>query len=175
MRSLDLPDKTLQFIRDRPLMDDAVRPITGKPLLLKRGPLLTRLVVDDVTASDGQSYPVMFIGTGETPVRLQGRTVFYCQLRGCVYKQSFTRMLIVLWTEPFKLQPIEFVVLTLKSCIQIMFLYCCPSENGYVQKAVNYDGEMHIIEEVKLFENAEPIDVLRLHQNQVCKFGTDLV
>ncbi|XP_026053984.1 semaphorin-4E-like isoform X1 [Carassius auratus] len=103
MRSLDLPDKTLQFIRDRPLMDDAVRPITGKPLLLKRGPLLTRLVVDHVTVSDGQSYPVMFVGT----------------------------------------------------------------ENGYVQKAVNYDGEMHIIEEVKLFQNAESIDVLRLHQNQL--------
>uniref|UniRef100_A0A8C2JW94 Si:ch211-129c21.1 n=1 Tax=Cyprinus carpio TaxID=7962 RepID=A0A8C2JW94_CYPCA len=103
MRSLDLPDKTLQFIRDHPLMDDAVRPITGKPLLLKRGPLLTRLVVDDVTAPDGQSYPVMFVGT----------------------------------------------------------------ENGCVQKAVNYDGEMHIIEEVKLFKNADPIDVLRLHQNQL--------
>uniref|UniRef100_A0A671N3H8 Semaphorin-4E-like n=1 Tax=Sinocyclocheilus anshuiensis TaxID=1608454 RepID=A0A671N3H8_9TELE len=103
MQSLDLPDKTLQFIRDRPLMDDAVRPITGKPLLLKSGPLLTRLVVDHVTASDGQSYPVMFVGT----------------------------------------------------------------ENGYVQKAVNYDGEMHIIKEVKLFQNAEPIDVLRLHQNQL--------
>ncbi|XP_073688826.1 semaphorin-4E-like [Garra rufa] len=103
MRSLDLPDKTLQFIRDRPLMDDAVRPITGKPLLLKRGPLLTRLVVDHVTASDGQSYPVMFVGTA----------------------------------------------------------------NGCVQKAVNYDGEMHVIEEVKLFENTEPIDVLRLHQNQL--------
>uniref|UniRef100_A0A672K1P5 Semaphorin-4E-like n=1 Tax=Sinocyclocheilus grahami TaxID=75366 RepID=A0A672K1P5_SINGR len=103
MRSLDLPDKTLQFIRDRPLMDDAVRPITGKPLLLKSGPLLTRLVVDHVTASDGQSYPVMFVGT----------------------------------------------------------------ENGYVQKAVNYDGEIHIIKEVKLFQNAEPIDVLRLHQNQL--------
>ncbi|XP_048039059.1 semaphorin-4E [Megalobrama amblycephala] len=102
-RSLDLPDKTLQFIRDRPLMDDAVRPITGKPLLLKRGPLLTRLVVDLVTASDGQSYPVMFVGT----------------------------------------------------------------ENGYVQKAVNYDGEMHVIEEIKLFQNTEPIDVLRLHQNQL--------
>lgn len=68
--SLNLPDKTLQFIRDRPLMDDVVRPITGKPLLLKRGPLLTRLVVDIVTASDGQSYPVMFVGTGEIPFSL---------------------------------------------------------------------------------------------------------
>lgn len=101
--SLNIPDNTLQFIRDHPLMDDAVLPITGKPLLLKRGPLLTRLVVDVVTAADGQSYAVLFVGTA----------------------------------------------------------------NGYVQKAVNYDGEMHIIEEVKLFESAEAIDVLRLHQNQL--------
>lgn len=46
-------------------------------------------------------------------------------------------------------------------------LFRLPPENGYLQKAVNYDGEMHIIEEVKLFQNAEPVDVLRLHQNQV--------
>lgn len=63
-RSLDLPDKTLQFIRDQPLMDDAVRPLTGTPLLLKRGPAFTRIVVDNVASLDGQMYPVMFIGTG---------------------------------------------------------------------------------------------------------------
>ncbi|KAG5275904.1 hypothetical protein AALO_G00125800 [Alosa alosa] len=97
-RSLDLPDKTLQFIRDRPLMDDAVRPLTGTPLLLKRGAAFTRIVVDNVVALDGQTHPVMFIGT----------------------------------------------------------------ENGFVQKAVNYDGEMHIIEEVQLFETSKAIRVLRL-------------
>lgn len=64
-RSLDLPDKTLQFVRDRPLMDEAVHPLTGGPLLVKRGPLLTRIVVDSVLALDGQRYAVMFIGTGK--------------------------------------------------------------------------------------------------------------
>lgn len=64
-RSLDLPDKTLQFIRDRPLMDEAVRPLTGGPLLVKKGALLTRIVVANVLALDGKSYAVMFIGTGE--------------------------------------------------------------------------------------------------------------
>lgn len=64
-RSLDLPDKTLQFIRDRPLMDEAVRPLTGGPLLVKRGALLTRIVVDSVLALDGERYAVMFIGTGK--------------------------------------------------------------------------------------------------------------
>lgn len=97
-RSLDLPDKTLQFIRDRPLMEEAVRPLTGGPLLVKKGALLTRIVVDSVLALDRVKYNVMFIGT----------------------------------------------------------------ENGYIQKAVNYDGEMFIIEEIQLYENPEPITVLRL-------------
>ncbi|KAM7388481.1 hypothetical protein PAMP_024652 [Pampus punctatissimus] len=101
-RSLDLPDKTLQFIRDRPLMDEAVRPLTGSPLLVKRGVLLTRIVVDSVLALDGQSYAVMFIGT----------------------------------------------------------------ENGYVQKAVNYGGEMFIIEEIQLYKNPEPINILRLYSTK---------
>ncbi|KAM9357614.1 semaphorin-4E [Symphorus nematophorus] len=100
-RSLDLPDKTLQFIRDRPLMDEAVRPQTGGPLLVKRGPLLTRIVVDSVLALDGR-HAVMFIGT----------------------------------------------------------------ENGFVQKAVNYDGEMFIIEEIQLYENPVPIITLRLSSNK---------
>uniref|UniRef100_A0A665TEC9 Semaphorin-4E-like n=1 Tax=Echeneis naucrates TaxID=173247 RepID=A0A665TEC9_ECHNA len=101
-RSLDLPDKTLQFIRDRPLMDEAVRPETGGPLLVKKGALLTRIVVDSVLALDGQRYEVMFTGT----------------------------------------------------------------ENGYVQKAVNYAGEMFIIEEIQLFENPEPITILRLSSSK---------
>uniref|UniRef100_A0A3Q0TBC8 Si:ch211-129c21.1 n=1 Tax=Amphilophus citrinellus TaxID=61819 RepID=A0A3Q0TBC8_AMPCI len=101
-RSLDLPDKTLQFIRDRPLMEEAVRPLTGGPLLVKKGALLTRIVVDSVLALDRQKYNVMFIGT----------------------------------------------------------------ENGYIQKAVNYDGEMFIIEEIQLYENPEPITVLRLSSTE---------
>ncbi|XP_028259236.1 semaphorin-4E-like [Parambassis ranga] len=101
-RSLDLPDKTLQFIRDRPLMDEAVRPLTGGPLLVKNGALLTRIVVDSVLALDGQRYNVMFIGT----------------------------------------------------------------ENGYIQKAVNYAEEMFIIEEIQLYENPEPIGILRLSSSK---------
>ncbi|KAI4900002.1 hypothetical protein NFI96_014507 [Prochilodus magdalenae] len=96
--SLGLPDKTLQFIRDRPLMDDSVKPVRGRPLLFRRGISFTRIVVDRPLALDGQSYLVMFIGT----------------------------------------------------------------DNGFVQKAVNYNGEMHIIEELQLFKNEESISVLRL-------------
>lgn len=97
-RSLDLPDKTLQFIRDRPLMDEAVHPVSGGALLVKRGALLSRIVVDRVQALDGKIYDVMFIGT----------------------------------------------------------------ENGFIQKAVNYDGEMFIIEEIQVFENHDTINILRI-------------
>lgn len=41
------------------------------------------------------------------------------------------------------------------------------TENGYVQKAVNYDGEMLIIEEIQVYENPEPISILRLSSSKV--------
>lgn len=40
-------------------------------------------------------------------------------------------------------------------------------ENGYVQKAVNYAGEMFIIEEIQLYENPVPIKILRLSSSKV--------
>ncbi|KAJ8378570.1 hypothetical protein AAFF_G00238750 [Aldrovandia affinis] len=97
-QSLDLPDKTLRFIKDRPLMDQAVRPVGGGPQLVEKGATFTRIVVDYVQALDGQTHHVMFIGT----------------------------------------------------------------EDGFVQKAVNYDGDMVVIEEVQLFQAQEPIRILRL-------------
>uniref|UniRef100_A0A8C9V2T3 Si:ch211-129c21.1 n=1 Tax=Scleropages formosus TaxID=113540 RepID=A0A8C9V2T3_SCLFO len=98
MTTLDLPDKVLQFVQTQPLMDPAVEPLSGRPLLVKRGAAFTRIVVDRVTALDGQNYTVMFVGT----------------------------------------------------------------DNGFVQKAVNYDGEMVIIEEMQLFHQPVPIEILRL-------------
>ncbi|XP_071778207.1 semaphorin-4E [Centroberyx gerrardi] len=96
-QTLDLPDRTLQFIRDRPLMDQTILPINGRPLLVRRGAAFTRIIVNQVQAADGKKYHVMFIGT----------------------------------------------------------------EEGTVLKAVNYDREMFIIEEVELFQPPEPIKVLR--------------
>lgn len=85
--SLDLPDKTLQFIRDRPLMDEAVRPLTGGPLLVKKGALLTRIVVDSVLALDGQRYAVMFVGTGKI------KTAYcICSTQGTVFARLKQRM-----------------------------------------------------------------------------------
>lgn len=71
--SQDLPDKTLQFIRDHQLMDEAVQPMTGSPLLVVKGPLLTRIVVDCITALDGQNYSVMFVGTGKIEHTVRGK------------------------------------------------------------------------------------------------------
>ncbi|MBN3298680.1 SEM4E protein, partial [Amia calva] len=97
-RSLDLPDNTLQFVRDRPLMNEAVTALGGQPQLVKGGAQLTRIAVDRVRALDSQLYDVMFIGT----------------------------------------------------------------ENGCLLKAVNYDGEMFIVEELQLFNPPEPVKTLRL-------------
>ncbi|XP_029380471.1 semaphorin-4E-like [Echeneis naucrates] len=97
-QTLDLPDRTLQFIKDRPLMDQAIQPVGEKPLLVRRGATFSRIVVTQVQAADGKKYHVMFIGT----------------------------------------------------------------EQGTILKAVNYDGEMFIIEEIQLFQLPEPIKILKL-------------
>ncbi|XP_068605383.1 semaphorin-4E [Brachionichthys hirsutus] len=95
--TLDLPDPTLQFIKLRPLMDQAIQPVGQKPLLVRRGAAFSRIVVTQVQAADGKKHNVMFIGT----------------------------------------------------------------EEGTILKAVNYNGEMFIIEEVQLFQAPEPIKILK--------------
>lgn len=63
--TLSLPDKTLQFVKDHPLMDDSVTPIGDRPRLVKRDVKYTQIVVDQVQALNGTVYDVMFISTGE--------------------------------------------------------------------------------------------------------------
>lgn len=65
MSSLDLPTNSLIFIDTNPLIDEAVQPMTGGPLLVMKGPLLTQIVVDRIIALDGKSYTIMFVGTGK--------------------------------------------------------------------------------------------------------------
>lgn len=93
--SLDLPDKTLQFARDHQLMDEAVQPVTGGPLLVTKGPLLTRIVVDSVMALDGQNYSVMFVATGSIL-----DTLFPCKV---THKDTFFSLKLML--RPTLLQP----------------------------------------------------------------------
>lgn len=96
-QTLDLPDQTLQFVKNRPLMDQVIQPFGEKPTLVRKGAMFTRIVVNQVRAADDKLYHIMFIGT----------------------------------------------------------------ENGTIVKAVNYDGEMFIIEEVHVFKAPEPIKILR--------------
>ncbi|XP_062985516.1 semaphorin-4D isoform X2 [Elgaria multicarinata webbii] len=61
--TLNLPDKTLQFVKDHPLMDDSVTPIGDRPRLVKRDVKYTQIVVDQVRVLNGTLYDVMFIST----------------------------------------------------------------------------------------------------------------
>ncbi|XP_078054791.1 semaphorin-4E-like [Mustelus asterias] len=61
--SLDLPDRTLQFVKDHPLMDDLVTPINNQPKLIKEGAKYTQIVVDRVVAANQKEYDVIFLGT----------------------------------------------------------------------------------------------------------------
>lgn len=61
--SLNLPDKTLQFVKDHPLMDDSVTPADNKPRLVKSGVNYTQIAVDRTRALDGTAYDVMFVST----------------------------------------------------------------------------------------------------------------
>ncbi|XP_010742463.3 semaphorin-4E isoform X1 [Larimichthys crocea] len=63
MTSLNFTDQTLLFAKNHPLMEGAVTPITGRPLLVRAGPRFSKIVVDQVTTLDGRRHQVLFIGT----------------------------------------------------------------------------------------------------------------
>ncbi|XP_043832926.1 semaphorin-4E-like isoform X1 [Dromiciops gliroides] len=96
--SLNLPDKTLQFVRDHPLLDSALHPIGHMPVLLKRGSIYTKIVVDRIIGLDKRAYDVLFLAT----------------------------------------------------------------DNGYLHKALNCDGDMFIVEELQLFQTPESVHSLKL-------------
>ena len=62
--SLNLPDKTLQFVKDHPLMDESVTPVDSRPRLIKGDVNYTQIVVDRTRALDGAIHDVMFVSTG---------------------------------------------------------------------------------------------------------------
>ncbi|XP_036402392.1 semaphorin-4G-like [Megalops cyprinoides] len=92
--SRDLPDDVLEFIRRHPLMFQPIHPQEGRPLLFKRNMDYTKMAVRRVTALDGRTYHVLFMGTDE----------------------------------------------------------------GWLHRAVEVKGHIHIIEELQLFEKPQPVD-----------------
>ncbi|XP_077398749.1 semaphorin-4D isoform X2 [Vanacampus margaritifer] len=61
--SLHLPDKTLQFVKDHPLLEDPVLPIGNRPRLITKDVNYTQVVVERVRALDGSIFDVIFTGT----------------------------------------------------------------------------------------------------------------
>lgn len=62
--STDLPDDVLHFVRRHPLMSRQILPLGQRPLLFRRTVDYTKIVVHKVPALDGQTYHMLFIGTG---------------------------------------------------------------------------------------------------------------
>lgn len=63
--SLHLPDRTLQFVKDHPLLEDPVLPIGNRPRLVTKDVNYTQIVVERVRALDKKIYDVIFTGTGK--------------------------------------------------------------------------------------------------------------
>ncbi|XP_028273503.1 semaphorin-4D isoform X2 [Parambassis ranga] len=61
--SLHLPDKTLQFVKDHPLLEDPVLPIGNGPHLITKDVNYTQIVVERVRALNGMVYDVIFTAT----------------------------------------------------------------------------------------------------------------
>ncbi|XP_067232638.1 semaphorin-4D isoform X3 [Chanodichthys erythropterus] len=61
--SLQLPDKTLQFVRDHPLLEDPVLPIGNGPRLITKDVNYTQIAVERVKALDDSIHDVIFTAT----------------------------------------------------------------------------------------------------------------
>ncbi|XP_023193868.1 semaphorin-4D isoform X3 [Xiphophorus maculatus] len=108
--SLHLPDKTLQFVRDHPLLEDPVLPIGNGPRLITKDINYTQIVVERVRALDGNIYDVIFTGT----------------------------------------------------------------DKGVLHKSVVFEEDVHIVEEIQLLKNSEPIKNLLLSsETQSVYAGSD--
>ncbi|XP_061230637.1 semaphorin-4D isoform X2 [Neopsephotus bourkii] len=122
MSSLNLPDKTLQFVKDHPLMDDSVTPMGDRPRLVKRDVKYTQIVVDRVRALNGSIYDVMFISTD----------------RGALHKAiSYENgMHIIEETQLFpKFEPVQTLLLSSKKGRRYLY---AGSNSGVVQSPVAF-------------------------------------
>lgn len=129
--SLHLPDKTLQFVKDHPLLEDPVLPIGNGPRLITKDVNYTQIVVDRVRALDGNIYDVVFTGTGENAA--VGSVGAGLTVKRFVFEEA------------------DFPAFTFSSV-----------DRGVLHKSVVFGGEVHIVEEIQLLKNSEPIKNLLL-------------
>uniref|UniRef100_A0A3B5AG26 Semaphorin-4E-like n=1 Tax=Stegastes partitus TaxID=144197 RepID=A0A3B5AG26_9TELE len=106
MSSLDLSDTTLVFVKNHPLMDGVVTPITGKPLLVQTLTRFSKIVVDQVTSLDGQQHQIMLIGTGSGPQTGVYKAVRFDGEDGRIIEE------LQLFQDP---QPVDFLQLSSKT------------------------------------------------------------
>lgn len=81
LTSLNLSDSSLLFVKNHPLMEGVVTPISGKPLLVQASTQFSKILVDQVTTLDGQQRQIMFIGTGmqlRTYIHTNGTRHLFC-------------------------------------------------------------------------------------------------
>lgn len=134
-------------------MDEAVTPSFQHPLLVKKGAAFTCIVVANTTALDGITHQVMFIGTGShLPYSLHNLLRFIRFIINglqCIHPgQHFYEFLTWAFTN--------------QMCVCVFV-----TASGSVLKAVNYNKEPVIIEEVQLFKPSEPVKILRLSVSRV--------
>lgn len=55
------------------------------------------------------------------------------------------------------------------TCLQVSQCFFFFADNGWLHRAVDIDGEMHIIEELQLFNTPQPIESMVISSVQVCK------
>ncbi|XP_023396383.2 semaphorin-4D, partial [Loxodonta africana] len=123
--SLNLPDKTLQFVKDHPLMDDSVTPTDNRPRLIKKDVNYTQIVVDRVQALDGTVCDVMFISTD----------------RGALHKAVSLEsgVHIIEETQLFPdFEPVQTLLLSLKKGKRFVY---AGSNSGTVQAPVAFCGK----------------------------------
>ncbi len=68
--STSLPDDVLDFVRRHPLMSQQVQPSDRRPLLFRRTTDYTHVAVQMVQDLDGQTYHVLYMGTGVYEIML---------------------------------------------------------------------------------------------------------